>query len=121
MGFNPVYIAAKGGLVGCDIASRLKHRKPSITITNKHSHITLVGGFALRGSELDWHYHTEPDNEIQGLLHTLVAAKTLGHGLVLNYGGWRRGYRNWLSHLVGVYYPLNRDQIEQETACTKLL
>ncbi len=107
------YVVVGGGLTGCVVASRLKQNDPSISITvleagpepeSKHDVISPMGGFALQGSELDWQYSTQPDNDTQGRTHTLAAGRTLGGGSILNYGGWSRGdaadYDTW-SRLTG--------------------
>ncbi|KAI1133939.1 GMC oxidoreductase [Hypoxylon sp. FL0543] len=108
------YVIVGGGIGGCALASRLKRSLPGCSILvveagpdpgPEHDVVTLLGGFALQGSALDWQFQTAPTPSTAGRTHTLTAGKTLGGGSVLNYGGWSRGdgpdYDNWAARLGG--------------------
>ncbi|OTA90049.1 putative GMC oxidoreductase [Hypoxylon sp. CO27-5] len=108
------YVIIGGGLSGCALASRLKQSLPDSSIlvieagpdpAPEHDVVTLLGGFALQGSALDWQFQTAATPSTAGRTHTLTAGKTLGGGSVLNYGGWSRGdepdYENWAAKLGG--------------------
>ena len=102
------YIVVGGGLTGCVIASRLRRteKKPKVLLleagpdpTGNPNTVTLLGGFSLLGSELDYGYKTTPQSNTNGRAHTLNAGKTLGGGSILNFGGWMRAdpadYDEW--------------------------
>lgn len=102
------YVVVGGGLTGCVVASRLHQHDPTLGVIileagpdpeSKHDVTTPMGGFALRGTELDWQYSTQPHKDTQSRVHILDAGKTLGGGSILNYGGWSRGdladYDTW--------------------------
>ncbi|KAI1407198.1 GMC oxidoreductase [Hypoxylon sp. FL1857] len=108
------YVIIGGGLSGCALASRLKHSLPDRSVlvieagpdpAPEHDVVTLLGGFALQGSALDWQFRTATTPSTAGRAHTLTAGKTLGGGSVLNYGGWSRGdgpdYETWAARLGG--------------------
>ncbi|KAI9662820.1 MAG: hypothetical protein M1821_007866 [Bathelium mastoideum] len=102
------YIVVGGGLTGCVIASRLRQsdKQPKVLLleagsdpTGNPNVVTILGGFALLGSELDYAYKTVPQSTTSGRVHTLNAGKALGGGSTINYGGWLRGdaadYDQW--------------------------
>ncbi|KAI0835260.1 GMC oxidoreductase [Hypoxylon sp. FL0890] len=108
------YVIVGGGLSGCALASRLRRSLPDSSILlleagpdpgPEHDVVTLLGGFALQGSTLDWQFRTAATPSTAGRTHTLTAGKTLGGGSVLNYGGWSRGdkpdYETWAARLGG--------------------
>lgn len=108
------YVIVGGGLSGCALASRLKRALPGSSILvveagpnpgPEHDVVTLLGGFALQNSALDWQFQTAPTPSTGGRAHTLTHGKTLGGGSVLNYGGWGRGdapdYDHWATKVGG--------------------
>ncbi|KAI0381523.1 GMC oxidoreductase [Hypomontagnella monticulosa] len=108
------YVIVGGGLSGCALASRLKALQPGSSILvveagpdpgPEHDVVTLLGGFALQNSALDWAFPTAATPSTAGRTHTLTHGKTLGGGSVLNYGGWARGdapdYDNWAAKVGG--------------------
>ena len=102
------YIIVGGGLVGCALASRLQQGDPSLTVLvieagadpTGNPHVTSVmGTFALGGSDMNWNYPTTPQEYNNNRSHIESAGKVLGGGSVINYGGWTRGdagdYDEW--------------------------
>jgi choline dehydrogenase-like flavoprotein len=95
------YIIVGGDLTGRALASRLaKLLGPSVSTLllgagpNPSSYpntTTLMEGFALQGSELDWAYSTAPIPTTENRVITFPAGKSLGGGSVLEYGRWARG------------------------------
>ncbi|KAL3475778.1 putative glucose dehydrogenase [Aspergillus californicus] len=94
------YIIVGGGLTGCVVASRLKQSRPSLDILILEAGIdasdnpntkTLLGGFSLLDSDLDWAYSTVPQPNTENRVHAVHAGKALGGGSVINFGGWSRG------------------------------
>jgi len=107
------YLVIGGGLTGCALASRLHQRDESASVLIVEAGSDATGDartidpkdcFALSGSELDWAYKTLPQTNTKGRSHYNVAAKTLGGGSTINYGGWTRGgasdYNEW-ARIVG--------------------
>ncbi|OTB08085.1 putative GMC oxidoreductase [Hypoxylon sp. CI-4A] len=109
------YVIVGGGLSGSVLASRLKRSLPNSSVLlleagpdptpEEHDVVTLLGGFALQGTALDWQYKTAPTPSTADRVHTLTHGKTLGGGSVVNYGGWSRGdppdYDVWSERLGG--------------------
>lgn len=52
--------------------------------------MSLMRGFALARSELDWAYQTASQCHINNRTHYVPAGKTHEGESILNYGGWCR-------------------------------
>lgn len=91
------YVIVGGGLTGCVIASRLAKSGSSVILleagvdpSGNPNITTPLGGFALIGSELDYGFKTTPQATTENRVHVLSAAKCLGGGTAINFGGWLR-------------------------------
>ncbi|KAF2026476.1 putative glucose dehydrogenase [Setomelanomma holmii] len=101
-------IVVGGGLAGTVVASRLHQRLPDLDIVlieagpdpSDNPNVTnFADGAKLHFSELDSKFMTMPQEGLDGKSKYNCAAKALGGGTVINYGGWTRGdvqdYDEW--------------------------
>jgi choline dehydrogenase-like flavoprotein len=97
-----------GGTAGVVLASRLRQRRPELSIllleagpdVTEHPHIAApADGAFLHFSDLDWKYMTVPQNHLNGAPRYNCAIKALSGGTIINFGGWIRGdalgYDEW--------------------------
>ncbi|TVY73182.1 Oxygen-dependent choline dehydrogenase [Lachnellula suecica] len=97
-----------GGTAGVVLASRLRQRKPELSIilieagpdVTGHPHVEKPAEAAfLHFSDLDWKYMTVPQKHLNGAPRYNCAMKGLSGGTIINTGGWIRGdaldYDEW--------------------------
>ena len=107
------YIIIGGGLAGCTLAARLREYNPVLKVllieagsdVSKHPLVSApLACFASHGSDLDYNYHTTPQEHLDGRSLYQAAGKALSGGTAINYGTWTRGsavdYDRW-AQLVG--------------------
>ena len=84
-----------GGLAGCTLASRLSTSRPEIHVllievgedVSQHPVVSVpLAAPSLLGTELDWNFHTVPQNGLDGRPREAHAGKALSGGAALNFG-----------------------------------
>ncbi|EED22468.1 glucose dehydrogenase, putative [Talaromyces stipitatus ATCC 10500] len=101
-------IIVGGGLAGCVVASRLRQRKPALSVLvieagddlSENPHIYSPHKTALLlGSDADWKYMSAPQTNLNGRSVYYQAGKGLSGSAAVNMGGWVRGdaqeYDQW--------------------------
>ena len=98
---TPDILIVGGGLCGCVLASRLKERKPDLTITlleagpDEHSNPKIthpLQAFSNHGTELEYNYKTAPQPGLDGWQISVFGGRLLSGGSAINYGTWTRGH-----------------------------
>ncbi|GAD92606.1 glucose dehydrogenase, putative [Paecilomyces variotii No. 5] len=101
-------IVAGGGTAGCVVASRLRQRKPSLSVlileaggdlSQNPNVFSTRAGMLLLGSDADWKYMSAPQSHLNDRPIYYESGKGLSGSAALNSGGWIRGdtqdYSQW--------------------------
>ncbi|KAJ9243971.1 CAZyme family AA3 [Paecilomyces variotii] len=105
-GFDAIIVG--GGTAGCVVASRLRQRKPSLSVLileaggdlSQNSQVfSAHAGMLLLGSDADWKYMSTPQSHLNNRPIYYESGKGLSGSAALNSGGWIRGdaqdYDHW--------------------------
>ncbi|KAL9107770.1 MAG: hypothetical protein Q9227_007392 [Pyrenula ochraceoflavens] len=113
-------IIAGGGTAGCVVASRLRQRKPSLSIllieaggdlTQNPQVYSPQAGALLTGSDADWKYMSVPQAHMNDRPIYYASGKGLSGSIAINSGGWIRGdaqdYNEWGSQVDDARWSYN--------------